>query len=403
MKPLIFLSLIMLFACTSKANWTKWRGPEANGKIASQKTWTTQLDSTLIIWQKNIGKGHSSITVQDNRAYVNGWSQNIEGTDTVNMSSVLCLDTESGNEIWKFPYPSDERSYPGPRATPVLDGKNLYVLSWEGTLFCLNAEDGSEVWKRDIYSDSLIVRDRWGVCSSPVIYKNLLLLNLNHHGIAFDKTNGQLIWNSPKGSGAFSSTTLFDYNGTPTGTFMSDSSLYIVDISNGTILNNYVSNDNFRKDNDVILTSDPNMLFLSNELIELKDSIYKSVWRNDTIASFFRTGVIVDGYVYQFNNFRNKMHLYCIELASGKEMWKHKYDIFGAVSAVDNKLVVLTGLGKVVIVEANPDAYTELSELQVLPSVNKNTHWCWTAPTFANGNIYVRNSNGDMACIRVEI
>ena len=39
-------------------------------------------------------------------------------------------------------------------------------------------------------------------------------------------------------------------------------------------------------------------------------------------------------------------------------MWNYTYDVFGTLSAVDNNLVVLTGLGKVVIVEANTDVYT---------------------------------------------
>ncbi|MFB6320462.1 PQQ-binding-like beta-propeller repeat protein [Saccharicrinis sp. FJH54] len=401
MKPLMLLSLVVLLSCTPKANWSKWRGPEANGKITSNKPWKTNLDSTLIAWQKNIGKGHSAITVQDNNCYVSGWTQSVNGTDTINETVVRCLNIETGDDIWTYTYPSAERSFPGPRSTPVIDEDNLFILSWEGTLYCLSAEDGKEKWKRDIYSDSLIVRDRWGICSSPVIYKNLLLLNLNHHGIAFDKTNGQLIWNSPRGSGAFSSTTLFDYNGIQAGTFMSDSSLYIVDVSNGTILNTYPSDKNFRKENDVILTDDPDQLFLSNELIRKEGAHFRSVWRNDTVASAFRTGVIVDGYVYQFNNFRNKMKLFCLDLSSGKEMWNHTYDLFGSVSAVDDKLVILSGLGKVAIVETNPEEYTELSILQVLPSINKNTHWCWTAPTFTNGKIFVRNSNGDLACINV--
>lgn len=400
MKTLYFIALILLISCSSDPGWSKWRGPNSNGTTSSTAPWSTQLDSSQIIWQKNIGKGHSAITVEGNRCYTNGWFQNIEDTDTTIETKVVCLDTETGDELWAYVYPSSERSFPGPRATPVLDKDKLYVLSWQGKLFCLNKTDGREIWSRDIFSDSLAVKDRWGFCSSPVIHKDLLVLNLNTHGIALNKNNGELIWNSPEGSGAFSSTTLFSYDGVQAGTFMSDSTLYIVDINNGTVLNTYISDKNFRKENDVILTGDPKQLFLSNELIELQESSYKSVWRNDTLASLFRTGVVIDGYVYQFNNFRNKMNLYCVALGTGQKMWHHKYDVWGAVSAVDDKLVVISGLGKVYIVDTKPEAYTELSGLQVLPPVNKNTHWCWTAPSFADGKIFVRNANGDMACIQ---
>lgn len=402
MKTLLILSLsIFLVACHSTPEWSKWRGPNASGTTTSQNEWSTQLDSSQIIWNKNIGKGHSAITVYNGKCYVNGWTEQINGTDTTEQSTLYCLDAETGDEIWSYTYPSAKRDYPGPRATPVIDNETLYFVSWEGVLFSLDALTGTENWKRDFYSDSLAIRDRWGFCSSPVIYNNLLLLNLNKHGIAFDKSNGQLIWSSKKGGGAFSSTTLFDYKGQPAGTFMSDSTLYIVNVTNGSLLNQYVSDKNFRKENDVILTDYKNELFVSTAMLRLQDSIYTSVWRNDTISPIFRTGIFLNGYIYQFNNFRNKMFLHCIDPVSGKVEWKYKHDIWGAVSGVDDKLIVLTGFGKVVIAEANPASYTELSQLQVFPPVKKSTHWCWTAPSFAEGKIFVRNSNGDIACLQV--
>ena len=397
------LATLLLVSCgNNSTDWTKWRGPNATG-IANSSGWDQQIDSTNILWTKNVGKGHSAITVLGNLCFVSGWEEIINEIDTLEQSTMFCLNTETGKEVWKYTYPSAKRSYPGPRTTPVINEDRLYFLSWEGLLACVNLEDGSEVWKRDIYSDSLVIRDRWGFCTSPVFYKDLLLLNLGKAGIAFDKTNGQMIWQSEKGSGGFSSATLFERDGKTLGTFTSDSSLYIVDVSNGEIQMSYTADIEFRRDNEVMLTSNPDELFISNEMLKIEDRGLESLWRNDTVASYFRTGVVIGNYAYQFNNYKRKMKLTCVDLSNGEPQWQHEYDIWGAVSAIDNKLVVLTGFGKLAVVEATPEAYKELTIWQVLPGEKNNKNWCWTMPVYANNKIFVRNSNGDMACLDVSV
>lgn len=208
---ILIFTAILFVGCKNHSNWTKWRGPNGNG-ISTEAAWNpSKLDSSNIRWTRNIGFGHSAIAVNGNKCYASGWKEVISGKDTLSRASIYCLDVKTGKEIWKFQYSSTSSNFPGPRSTPVIDGNKLYALSWEGKLFCIDAESGKEKWVTDLTKDSLTTLDNWGYCPSPVIYKNLILLNINQSGIALDKKTGKVVWKSQLGKSYYSSVQLVDY------------------------------------------------------------------------------------------------------------------------------------------------------------------------------------------------
>ena len=61
----------------------------------------------------------------------------------------------------------------------------------------------------------------------------------------------------------------------------------------------------------------------------------------------------------------------------------------------DNKLIVLTVDGQLVIVEASPDKYQEIDRAKILKER------CWTVPVLCQKKIYARNGHGDVVCLDV--
>jgi outer membrane protein assembly factor BamB len=53
----------------------------------------------------------------------------------------------------------------------------------------------------------------------------------------------------------------------------------------------------------------------------------------------------------------------------------------------------LTEVGDLVLVEASPDGYKELGSAHVIEGR------AFTAPAFANGKVYVRNTKGDIVSL----
>jgi hypothetical protein len=66
----------------------------------------------------------------------------------------------------------------------------------------------------------------------------------------------------------------------------------------------------------------------------------------------------------------------------------------GSLIASDNKLIILSERGELVIADANPQGFKELSRTQILGGK------CWSAPALANGRIYARNATGDLVCAK---
>lgn len=60
---LLFFLLLNPF-CAVTQDWPSWRGPNRNG-ITEDKNWAYQTltDKPKILWQRNVGKGYSSVTV----------------------------------------------------------------------------------------------------------------------------------------------------------------------------------------------------------------------------------------------------------------------------------------------------------------------------------------------------
>lgn len=396
------LFLVTIAACSQKdvPSWAQWRGPNGDG-IATDSLWDwNRLETSNILWRTNVGFGHSAISVVGNKCLAAGWSEQINETDTVGTTTLYCLDTQTGNTIWSYKYTSEKRSYPGPRSTPVVDGRKVYFLDSEGILTCLDLKNGDTHWQINLALDSLTVIDQWGYCPSPVIYNNLILLNLNKRGIAINKRNGTIEWNSEPGVANFASVKLIDFNNQKAAIFAADTTIYILDPKDGSLLTSYKKEKIYTLHNDVIPISE-NQLFTSDELLILNDRKIQNKWKNDTISSYFQTGVVIGDHAYQFTTYRNKPFLYCIDLKNGEPKWRNDLGKWGTILGTKDKLIILNGLGKVIIAEANPNEFKALKELQVFDSEDVEENWCWTMPTLVNKQLFVRNSKGEVACIQL--
>ena len=108
------------------------------------------------------------------------------------------------------------------------------------------------------------------------------------------------------------------------------------------------------------------------------------IWRKrGELQSFWSTPVYHNGYLYGLfgQDYGVSAPLKCVELATGTERWSQPGFGAGQALLVDGKLLVLSADGKLVLVEANPTAYTELARYQAL------TFKCWNAPAISNGRI----------------
>jgi len=88
--------------------------------------------------------------------------------------------------------------------------------------------------------------------------------------------------------------------------------------------------------------------------------------------------------------------LMCVEVKTGKIIWREGGFGLGHLTLAKNTLIVLTDTGKLVLVKATPAKYVELAATQGPEGKY------WTDPILANGQIYIRNWTGTLTCFDVK-
>ena len=80
---------------------------------------------------------------------------------------------------------------------------------------------------------------------------------------------------------------------------------------------------------------------------------------------------------------------------TGDVMWKQPGFGCGSLMVANNRLLILSEAGDLVLAEANPDEFRELARSPFL------TGRCWTIPVLLNGHVYGRNAEGRLVCARL--
>lgn len=193
------LSLLTCASVLAADNWDQFRGSGEQGHGDSKNLPTEWSEEKNVAWKTPLeGKAWSSPVVWGDRIWVT--NADPEGTKL----SLICLNKETGKVIydkvlWKVSEPQfchAFNSYASP--TPILEDGLIYLTFGAPYTACLKAESGEVVWKRTDF-----VCDHFrGAGSSPIIYKNLLILNFDgadhQFVVAMDKKTGDNVWRTER-------------------------------------------------------------------------------------------------------------------------------------------------------------------------------------------------------------
>ncbi len=226
------ITLILLFllipAIVNAQNWPSFRGPNASGIAEGTKppiTWDVEK-AEHVLWKTAIpGLSHASPVVWGNRIFViTAISSDTKATfiakdrgiglanDEVKHTwQIYSLDKQTGRVIW------ERQAYEGvPRAkrhvkatqansTPATDGRYVVALFGSEGLACYDM-NGKLLWKKDLgvlnpglWGDST---SSWGHASSPVIYRDLVIVQADGHSqsfiAAFNLKDGKEAWRAQR-------------------------------------------------------------------------------------------------------------------------------------------------------------------------------------------------------------
>lgn len=208
---LSILAALLVLPLSSKADWNRFRGPNGTG-IAEGKAPLNWSKSEHIAWKAVLpGPGTSSPIVVGDKVFVTCWTGYGDGSgggggmDRLTRH-LLCLNKATGTILWDRSVaavlPEDE--YQGmitehgyASSTPVSDGEGVYVFFGKSGAVGFDTE-GRQLWQTSLGTHS---NDRrWGSAASPMLYKDLVIVNALDEGgaiVALNKKTGAEAWKAP--------------------------------------------------------------------------------------------------------------------------------------------------------------------------------------------------------------
>jgi outer membrane protein assembly factor BamB len=239
--------VLWLFACAtvSGQHWPSFRGPAASGVADGSPTPVTWNATTgeNVLWKTPIaGVAVSSPIVWADRVFVStavssdpnagirtGLYGDVEPLNDLTKHTwrLIALDKRTGKVLWErvahegIPktkrHPKSSQASP----TPATDGQRVIVSFGSEGLYAYDL-DGKLIWMRDLgvlnagwfYDPDY----EWGVGSSPIIWKNLVIVQCdiqkNSFVAAFDVSTGKPVWRTEREEiPSWSTPAIFEHNG----------------------------------------------------------------------------------------------------------------------------------------------------------------------------------------------
>lgn len=406
MKPATWITACLLLAChtTSAADaWPQMRGPTAQGVADAKGLPLTWSESENIAWKTPIpGQGWSSPVVGDGAVYVTS------ALDDGRSLHAYRIDLASGKVVWDVTVFTNEavpakharNSHASP--TPVLAGDRLFVHFGTMGTASLDTASGKTLWaNRELTVDHSV-----GAGGSPILYRDKLLLTCDgidaQYAVALDAASGKIAWKKERSAverlakikadsrKCFSTPLIISVDGRDQAVVNGAERFYAQDPLTGEELWHV---DFTGYSNATMAVSDGRMLVFNTafntsslwgvRLDGAKGDVTAShvAWKVKFPALSQSSPILFDGRIHVVND---SGILLCLDLATGKEIYKERIGADFAASPVlaDGRMYFFDARGKTTVVEPG-------ATFKVL-ATNTLADGCMASPAVVDRSLIVR-------------
>jgi outer membrane protein assembly factor BamB len=378
------------------ADWPCWRGP--GGTAVSPETglpvrWSA---SENLLFKVDLpGRGVSSPVIAGGRVYVTASS----GV-TQNRLHVLSFEARTGNRVWERQLRATGRTQCHPKTcmaapTPVLDGDRVHALFATFDLVSFD-RDGTIVWYRSLARDYPGLSNQVGVASSPVVWEDLVILDLETDSDAFalaiDRQTGLNRWKTPRREGINWTTPVLARRGDATDLLLqSRHDLSAYDPRTGAILWTHPGGS---LDSIASPVAGEGRIYVpAGEMLAIEpgsaDSAPRVLWKAARLRASTASPLHYDGRVFAVSS---AGVLGCADAATGEMLWQERLE--GAFSASpvagDGKIYCVNEEGVTFVVDARGEKRVQ--------AANPLGAAILASPAIAGGVIYLR-SDGHLHAI----
>ena len=411
----------------SGSDWSRFLGPTGDGKSPETSLLTSWSPmGPPVVWDKEIGASYGAPTVSQGRLFM--FDRHDE------LARLTCMKSETGDELWRFEYPTDyEDLYGynnGPRTCPVVDGNRVYVLGPEGVLHCVAVADGKLLWRVDTTTRFHVIQNFFGVGSAPVVEGELLIVQIggsppgrvrtllgtrdpvqgNGNGIvAFNKWTGEVAYQITDELASYTTPTLATINGRRWCFTFARGGLIGFEPLTGTVDFHYPWRS---KKFESVNASNPvvvgDLVFISetyglgSSLLKVHPGGYTVLWkdserrRNKAMQLHWNTAIHHEGYLYGYSGRHSRgCELRCVELRTGKVIWSHRVHERGSLLYADGHFISLGEFGTLTLIRLTPEKLKVVSKVLLVDDRGEERirYPAWAAPVLSNGFLYLRGKD----------
>lgn len=433
-KPFLWAIAFVLPASTSADDWPQWLGPNRDSVWREAGIVDKFPDDGLKVnWRVPVELGYSGPAVKGNRVFLMDYvktsgkvTNNPGGPDKLEgRERILCFSATTGETLWEHAY---DRPYAvsygsGPRATPTVDGENVFALGAEGNLTCLKTSNGDVVWSKDLKTEYKVATPIWGFCAHPLVVGDLIYVlvgGTNQVAVALDKNTGKEVWKALSNKlPGYCPPTLIEHGGKSQLIIWHPESINSLNPATGESYWSIPLKPSYsmsitapRLSGDQLFASGIGSAGALLKLNPDKPSA-EVVWRGKPKNAVYccnSTPFIQDGVIY--GNDCQVGNLMAVDLKDGERLWESfkpttggsRRASHGTVYVVkhEDRFFLFSETGDLILAKLSPKAYEEISRFHVLEPTNEcfGRKVVWSHPAFAQRSVFARN---DKELVRVDL
>lgn len=399
-------------------DWPTFRGPNRTAVVNDSKllkSWPTE--GPKLIWEgSGAGRGYSSLAIVGNKMYTLG-----DGLSTQKDADeyLSCFDKATGKQLWATktgaPWKNGQSNWQSSRSTPTVEDGRVYVVTPDGQLICCSSSDGKELWRKHFGKDfggkkpkneTGRGEDNWGYSESVLVDGDKVICTPGgpmSTVVALDKKTGDTLWTckNPADIGAGHSSIVISHVGKVKVYVQSTGSGMMGFAENGNLLWTYpieyttavIPTPIVRDDLAFFVAGYGRGGALVKQVPSANGGIaIKPVYPLNTKLQNKHGGVVLVG-DYLYGDTDSSGRPYCADLMTGDIKWNTKKGS-GTGSAVviagGDRLYIRYESGKMVLAEASPAEYKEVSSFQIPDSGDRPS---WSHPVILEGKLYIREQD----------
>jgi len=380
--------------------WPDWRGVRRDGRVARLPA---RLPAAAVfLWKKAaMSGGLAGLSVSEDRLLV-------AERDLGDAQDVYrCLHAGTGDLLWRREFPARGTLDYGqaPRATPVIHAGRAYLLGAFGALRCVRVSDGDVLWERHLPREFGAPLPTWGMTATPLLIDELLIVNPgapNASLVALDPVTGATRWTTPGLPAAYAAFICGEFGGRRQIIGYDQLSLGGWDVQTGERLWRLMpaSEGDFNVPTPVAVDG---VLVVSTEnngtrcyaFDETGRVLPRPVGECPDLAPDCSTPVLAAGRIFGVSR-----GLHCLDVRSGlKRLWHledEALDDYATVLADDERVLVVTLGGELLLLDAQANQATVISRLRVFEEdVEMYCH-----PALVGTRLYLRGGF-HLACLEL--